>query len=70
MEAEVYVIVDGEGSYVVATDVDACHEEADNNSLTPVRRVICLTIKLPVPEPIAVEVDLPAEASQASVKVS
>lgn len=70
MEAEVFVIVDSEGSYVSHCELEEADTLANDNSLTVCRRVIKVTIKLPLPEPIEVEATLPAESTEATIKVS
>ena len=70
MEAEVFVIVDSEGSYVSHCELDEAHTLADDNSLVPCRRVIRVVLNVPLPEMIEVTADIPEEPKAASVKVS
>jgi hypothetical protein len=70
VEAEVWVAVDCEGNHFVGRDADALVEDCDNNDCNLVRRVVCMTIKLPCPGYSEVAVELPAESGEVSVKVS
>lgn len=69
MEAELFVIVDSEGSYVSHIELADAHELANDQGLEPCRRTIRVTLKLPIPEFIEVEATLPAESTQAIVAV-
>lgn len=69
MEAEVFVIVDSEGSYVSHAELSEAHDLADESGLEPCRRTIRVTLKLPIPEFIEVEATLPAESSKATITV-
>ena len=69
-EVEVWVVVDDNGNVALGTDSDAAQEQAGENDLGMIRRVVCVNIKLPTPEAIAVDVELPAESSECKVTVA
>lgn len=65
IETEVWVIVDGDENVVASDDAEACHERykemVGEESTTP-RRLIHVTMKVPVPEAVEVAVEIPAES--------
>ena len=69
MEAEVFVIVDSEGSYVSHCGLAEAHDLANDQGLEPCRRTICIVIKLPVPSLIEIKATLPPEGNEATVTV-
>jgi hypothetical protein len=70
LEIEVFVIIDSEGSYVAHVNLSDAHELANDEGQEPTRRVVRVLLTMPAPEAIDVEATLPAESTEATVKVS
>lgn len=63
VEVEVWVKVSAAGDYAVGCDEDATNEAYENDiGDSPANvRMICMTVKVPKPQPRKVNVTLPAE---------
>ena len=56
-----YLWVDADGSFVAHHDEDEANElQADN--LTGARRLVVVNVRVPLPEPVEVTFDAPAES--------
>ena len=69
-EFEVWIIVDEDGNYSVGNDADQANELYDsdyNNS--GARRVVKITVKMPLPKALECVVNVPAEPENAVVSV-
>lgn len=61
-EIEVWVIVDEDGEYAVATEQDAAEEAYDESvGGSDCRRAIKITLKVPLPKPIELRGEVPEE---------
>lgn len=69
IEVEVWVAVDAEERVWAHEDLDTLKERLAEDDASITRRVVRVTIKLPVPTEIEVAVELPAESSEAVVTV-
>lgn len=73
IEAEVWVIVDGDEQAIASEDLDHAHERyaeiVGEESTTP-RRLIRVAIKVPVPEVVQVAIEIPAESDAVTAIVS
>lgn len=72
MEIEVWVKVNENEEYAVGHDADNCGDrygEDCDDSPAIATRLICVTLKVPVPEVVEVRAEIPAESNVVSVSV-
>lgn len=58
---ELVLIVDESGCYVASHDEDTAFEHAENDSLDAIRRVVRLSITVPLPEIIKVRGEITSD---------
>lgn len=66
-EVEVWVIVDADGEYGVGFDEDTAADDYSNNGSSSIRRVVRVTLNVPLPTVTEVEATLPALPSDGVV---
>jgi phosphoenolpyruvate carboxylase len=71
-ECEVWVLVDESGDYVCAKQSDDLSQlyEDEMGEVELGRRYVKLTVRVPLPTPIEITADVPAEEGEPSVRVS
>lgn len=63
VEIEAWVMVDADGDHVVGADADDLREQWDARIGTAPRagtRIVCIRVRMPIPEPIQAAIDIPA----------
>lgn len=72
IEVQVWILVDSDGDYVIATDQDDVHtkyvEDVSEESSLP-KRLVCVTLQVPAPQMVHVKATLPEESAGVSAKV-
>lgn len=70
VQCEVWMVIDESGNHAVGTTQEEAQESYnDIHNEDGCKRMVCVTVSIPVPEPVKVAVTVPAEAGECVVAV-